>query len=62
LVSAHNDNRVRAAKIGAAARWGPRRVVRLDELDADTQRLIRALLAQAEERKALEAAREAEAA
>jgi hypothetical protein len=32
----------------ARARWGPRRIVRLDELDPDTQRLIRALIANAE--------------
>jgi hypothetical protein len=33
-------------QIGARRRWGPQRVVRLAELDADTARLIRALLAQ----------------
>lgn len=32
----------------ARARWGEQRVVRLDELDADTARLIRALIANAE--------------
>jgi hypothetical protein len=37
-----HERAVRAAR----GRWGPRRVVRLDELDADTARLIRALLAQ----------------
>jgi hypothetical protein len=35
-------------QIGARRRWGPPRIVRLDELDADTARLIRALLAQKE--------------
>jgi hypothetical protein len=35
----------------ARARWGPARVVRLDQLDADTARLIRALIAHAEAAK-----------
>jgi hypothetical protein len=30
----------------ARARWGPQRIVRLDRLDPDTARLIRALIAQ----------------
>jgi hypothetical protein len=41
----------RRAKIAARARWSNpenRRVVRLDECDPDTQRLIRALLLQQE--------------
>jgi hypothetical protein len=38
--------RQEAGKVAARARWGPQKVVRLDELDADTARLIRALLAQ----------------
>ena len=38
--------RSRAGKLGSASRWGGRRIVRLNELDADTARLIRALLAQ----------------
>jgi hypothetical protein len=37
----------RRAMAGARARWGPPRIVRLDRLDPDTARLIRALLAQA---------------
>jgi hypothetical protein len=49
LVSATKDPiKVRAGAIGAERRWGPRRVVRLDQLDTDTARLIRALLAQKE--------------
>lgn len=38
--------RSRAGKLGAARKWGGQRIVRLDELDPDTARLIRALLAQ----------------
>jgi hypothetical protein len=40
--------------LGARARWGDEgpRTVRLDELDPDTARLIRALLAQAPHAKA----------
>jgi hypothetical protein len=34
--------------LGARTRWGPPRIVRLDQLDSDTARLIRALLAQTE--------------
>jgi hypothetical protein len=45
-MSGKNENKARAGRIGAERRWGPRRVVRLDELDSDTARLIRALLAQ----------------
>jgi hypothetical protein len=48
---AKNPVKVRAGKIGAASRWGPRRIVRLDELDADTARLIRALVDAAEDEK-----------
>jgi hypothetical protein len=33
---------------GARKRWGEPRVVRLDQLDADTARLIRVLIAQRE--------------
>jgi hypothetical protein len=40
------------ARHAIRARWGPQRVVRLDQLDPDTARLIRALLAQAEAAKA----------
>ena len=38
----------------ARARWGTQRIVRLDELDADTRRLVLALIAnaQAEPQKA----------
>jgi hypothetical protein len=43
-----NPTKVRAGLIGARRRWGPQRIVRLDALDADTARLIRALLAQRE--------------
>jgi hypothetical protein len=47
LVSATKDPiKVRAGIIGAHKRWGPTRIVRLDQLDSDTARLIRALLAQ----------------
>lgn len=38
---------VEAGRRGAAKRWGPTRVVRLDRLDDETARLVRALLAQA---------------
>jgi hypothetical protein len=40
--------KVKAGQAGARSRWGPQRIVRLDNLDPDTQRLIRALLAQSE--------------
>jgi hypothetical protein len=39
----------RRAKVAAHARWSNpnnRRVIRLDELDSDTARLVRALMAQ----------------
>lgn len=35
-----------AARKAARARWGPKRIVRRSEVDADTWRLITALLAQ----------------
>lgn len=41
-----NPTLVEAGRRGARKRWGEQRVVRLDELDPDTARLIRALLAQ----------------
>jgi hypothetical protein len=41
-----NAGKVRGGLIGARRRWGPQRIVRLDQLDPDTARLIRALLAQ----------------
>lgn len=45
MVSKDKDPaRVRAGKIAARARWGDLRVVRLDQVDADTARLIRALV------------------
>ena len=47
-LSTRSERHVRAAR----AKWGPQRVVRLDELDADTARLIRALLANARAAKA----------
>jgi hypothetical protein len=47
MVEAVKDPRkVKAGQIGSRARWGERRIVRLDTLDSDTARLIRALLAQ----------------
>ena len=39
---------VEAGRKGMRNRWGPQRIVRLDQLDADTARLIRALIANAE--------------
>jgi hypothetical protein len=42
--STRSPRHVRAAR----ARWGAQRIVRIDELDADTARLIRALIANAE--------------
>lgn len=36
--------RSRAGKQGSAARWGPRRIVRLDTLDPATAGVIRAIL------------------
>jgi hypothetical protein len=38
--------RQEAGRVAARARWGPPRVVRLDDLNPDDARLIRALLAQ----------------
>jgi hypothetical protein len=43
-VQARSQRHVRAAR----ARWGAQRIVRLDQLDPDTQRLVRALIANAE--------------
>ncbi len=43
-----NPKHVAAGQKAMRARWGPQRIVRLDELDPDTARLIRALLAQTE--------------
>jgi hypothetical protein len=40
------------ARHAVRTRWGPQRVVRLDQLDPDTARLIRALLAQREAQSA----------
>jgi hypothetical protein len=39
-----NTRRSAAGQVAARARWGPRRHVDLRKLDADTARLIRALL------------------
>lgn len=36
--------KVRAGQIGANARWGPPRVVRLDELTPDQRRVVVAML------------------
>ena len=45
MVSATKDpKRVHAGQIGAAQRWGPPRVARLDELTADQRRLDLALI------------------
>jgi hypothetical protein len=49
ILSERDPKKVRAGALGAAKRWGDpsnRKIVRLDQLDADTARLIRALLAQ----------------
>lgn len=44
---AKDPNKVKAGRASALKRWGAEpRTVRLDTLDADTARLIRALLAQ----------------
>ena len=43
-----DPRRVEAGRAAMRRRWGPQRIVRLDELDADTARLIRALVANAE--------------
>ena len=45
-----NPTKVRAGVAGARARWGPPRIVRLDQCDPETARLIRALLAQSPQR------------
>lgn len=45
MVSAKNPAKVRAGQIGARARWGEQRVLRLDQLGADERRLVAALLA-----------------
>jgi hypothetical protein len=45
-VTEKNPVFVEAGRRGARRRWGEVRVVRLAELDGDTARLIRALLAQ----------------
>lgn len=50
-----------AGRLGARARWGAQRIVRLDQLDADTARLIRALLAQNEASTVSETSAEASA-
>jgi hypothetical protein len=50
---------VEAGRKGMRSRWGERRVVRLDQLDADTRRLVLALVAQAEARPADESERSA---
>ena len=39
-----NPAKVRAGQIGARQRWGPKRILRLDQLDADERRLVQALL------------------
>jgi hypothetical protein len=38
-------------RLGAAKRWGPQRVVRLDELGPEQRRLVLALIAAARETK-----------
>lgn len=43
-MSAKDPAKVRAGKIGMARRWGPRRVVRLDQLDPSVANVIRAIL------------------
>ena len=45
MVSATRDPvKARAGTIGARARWGPARVLRLDQLDPVTAGIIRAIL------------------
>ena len=44
LVATKDLAKVRAGKIGALKRWGPPRIVRLDELTAEQARLVRALV------------------
>jgi hypothetical protein len=43
--------RVERGRVGAAKRWGPRRVVRLDALPPDVANVIRALVAASEAAK-----------
>jgi hypothetical protein len=43
-----DSRRVRAAKIGARARWGPQRTVRLADCDPVTREVILRILAAAE--------------
>ena len=45
FVSDKNPVFVESGRRGARKRWGPPRVLRLDELDNDERRLIEALLA-----------------
>ena len=47
-----HPGRVAGGREGARRRWGPRRHVNLSELDADTARLVRALVDAAEEARA----------
>lgn len=55
MVSAlKNPTKVRAGTIGARARWGPPRVVRLDDLSAQQRRLVLALISAAREEAATE--------
>jgi hypothetical protein len=44
LVLNGNAQRVAAAKVAARARWGPPRIVRLDELTGDQRRVVVAML------------------
>lgn len=45
MVSATKDpNKVKAGQIGSRARWGPPRILRLDQLDATTAEIVRAVL------------------
>jgi hypothetical protein len=39
-----NPAKVRAGRISAAKRWGPRRVVRLDDLNADERSVVLAIV------------------
>ena len=59
MVSATRDPvKARAGTIGARARWGPARVLRLDQLDPVTAGIIRAILdaqASAAQREAVSA-------
>ena len=57
MVSATKDPvKARAGTIGARARWGPTRTLRLDTLDPVTRDIIRAILAARENAKAARAA------